>query len=79
MDFNYNCAFQMTGCNKSYFLFLYIMYSIFLGFGGLYHHCGVENESKNNYVHRVGSPANGQNPLKYLVGACEANQGRVFS
>ena len=47
--------------------------------GALYHHCGLENESKNNIVHRVASPANGQDPLSNLWGACEANSGKFQS
>ena len=34
--------------------------------GALYHHCGLENESKNNIVHRVVSPDNGQHQYQYL-------------
>ena len=43
---------------------------------GLIHHCGLENESKNNYVHRIVSPSNGLEPLETLWGVCEANKGR---
>ena len=47
--------------------------------GALYHHCGLENESKNNIVHRVAVPANGQDPLSNIWGACEANSGKFQS
>jgi len=46
------------------------------GSGGITHHCGLENESKNNYIHRVASPANGHDPITNLWGACEANKGK---
>ena len=42
----------------------------------LIHHCGLENESKNNYVHRVASPDNGLEPIANMWGLCEAGQGK---
>ena len=41
------------------------------GGGALYHHCGLENESKNNYVHRQIAPENGKKALSNVWGACE--------
>ena len=49
------------------------------GSGGIYHHCGLENESKNNYFHRVAAPQNGKDPISNLWGACEANSGKFQS
>ena len=40
------------------------------------HHCGIENESKNNIVHRNIEPENGERPISDLWGACEANKGK---
>ena len=49
------------------------------GSGGLYHHCGLENESKNNIVYRVQNTTNGADPISNLWGACEANSGKFQS
>ena len=49
------------------------------GSGALYHHCGLENESKNNIVHRVAAPDNGQDAVSNIWGACEANSGKFQS
>ena len=49
------------------------------GSEAIIHHCGLENESKNNYVHRIVSPSNGQEPIDILWGFCEANQGKLQS
>ena len=49
------------------------------GSGALFHHCGLENEAKNNIVHRLIRPDNGQQPLSDLWGACEANSGKFQS
>ena len=45
------------------------------GDGGkaLYHHCGLENVSKNNIIHRTSSSSN--NPISKLIGACERTGG----
>ena len=40
---------------------------------GLYHHCGLENVSKNNIVHRTSSSSN--YPIPRLVGGCERTGG----
>ena len=40
------------------------------------HHCGIENESKNNIVHRNIEPENGEKPISDLWGACEANKDK---
>ena len=42
----------------------------------LIHHCGLENESKNNYIHRVASPDNGLEPIANIWGLCEDGQGK---
>ena len=49
------------------------------GSGALYHHCGLENESKNNILHRQSTPSNGQKPVSNVWGACEANSGKFQS
>ena len=49
------------------------------GSGALFHHCGLENESKNNIVHREVSPASGHEALQDLWGGCEANSGKFQS
>ena len=49
------------------------------GSGALYHHCGLENESKNNLVHRVANTSNGAEAVSNMWGACEANSGKFQS
>ena len=49
------------------------------GSEALYHHCGLENESKNNIVHRETRPANGEKPLGNLWAGCEKNTGKFQS
>ena len=38
--------------------------------GALTFNCGLENEAKNNYVHREASPGSGRQPLGQLWGGC---------
>merc|ERR1719192_321110 len=49
------------------------------GSGALYHHCGLENESTNNLVHRVANTSNGAEAVSNMWGACEANSGKFQS
>ena len=49
------------------------------GSEALFHHCGLENESKNNIVHRESRPANGEKPLSNLWAGCEKNSGKFQS
>ena len=49
------------------------------GSEALYHHCGLENESRNNIVHREIRPANGEKPLGNLWAGCEKNTGKFQS
>lgn len=50
------------------------------GSGALYHHCGLENESKNNIIHRVakvpGQEFGGGKPMYNIIGGCELNSGK---
>ena len=44
------------------------------GSGALFHHCGLENESRNNIIHREVRPDNGHRPLTNIWGGCEVTE-----
>ena len=44
------------------------------GSGALFHHCGLENESRNNIIHREVRPDNGHRPLTDIWGGCEVTE-----